>query len=58
MSERQTESWTPDPYRVEIKENAKGEPSVNVRATSEDSDEAVEVAVTMRTKARRLLGLD
>lgn len=44
---RVAEAYTPDPFRVEIKQTAKGDAQVSVRATAETSEEAVEVAIRM-----------
>lgn len=45
-----------DPYRVEIKQNAKGEPAVSVRATHQDQDEAVRIALEMYQRTLQSLG--
>lgn len=42
----------PDPVRVEIKENAKGEPQVSVRVTGENKDLVLEDAMTLYWKAK------
>ena len=44
---RSGEAWSPDPYRVEIKQSASGAVQVSTRATAQDADDAVEEAVRM-----------
>lgn len=47
-----------DPYRVEIKETAKGDPQISVRATADGPATACRIAVEMYRMTRDSLGLD
>ena len=45
-----------DPFRVEIKENSKGEPQISVRATAPTMTQAVEHAITLYRNTEKRLG--